>query len=109
MSELKALSSRSDAQLASGLPAYCMFVDLDEADLGRDLKHRPFFVKPFLLACATRNPKLAGSGIICLQRLIVSSAFPNECLEELLEAFRECSSLGVFQIRAPERIQAEAW
>lgn len=72
-----------------------------DADLGRDLKLRFFFVKPFLLACITRNPKLAGSGIICLQRLIVSKAFPNECLEELLEAFRECSSLSVLPWQKP--------
>lgn len=52
-------------------------------------------MKPFLLACSTRNAKFAGSGIIGLQRLVVSNALPKETLPEVLEAFRECSNLGL--------------
>ena len=65
------------------------------ADLERDLKSRPGFVKPFLLACGTRNPKFAGSGVVGLQRLVVSNALPKETLREVLEAFRECSTLAL--------------
>ena len=65
------------------------------ADLERDLKSRSGFVKPFLLACGTRNPKFAGSGIVGLQRLVVSNALPKETLTEVLEAFRECSTLAL--------------
>jgi len=49
-------------------------------------------VRPFLLACSTRNAKFAGSGIVGLQRLVVSNALPKETLTEVLEAFRECST-----------------
>lgn len=52
-------------------------------------------MRPFLLACSTRNPKFAGSGIIGLQRLVVSNALPKETLADVLEAFRECSTLAL--------------
>jgi len=48
-----------------------------------------------LLACGTRNPKFAGSGIIGLQRLVVSNALPKDTLAEVLEAFGECASLAL--------------
>lgn len=65
------------------------------AHLERDLNRRPSFVRPFLLACGTRNAKYAGIAIVCLQRLVVSNGLPKESLKEVLEAFRECSSLGM--------------
>lgn len=52
-------------------------------------------MKPFLLACGTRNPKFAGSGIVGLQRLVVANALSKETLTEVLEAFRECASLAL--------------
>ena len=66
-----------------------------KADLERDLQNRPAFVKPFLIACTTRNPKFAASGVIGLQRLVVSNSLPKESLAEVLEAFRECSTLAL--------------
>ena len=66
-----------------------------ETDLERDLRCRPHFIRPFLLACNTRNPKIAGSAIVCLQRLIVTKGLPKESLGDALEAFRESSSLGL--------------
>ncbi|SLM40337.1 endosomal peripheral membrane protein [Lasallia pustulata] len=66
-----------------------------EAQLAADLNRRPNFVRPFLLACGTRNAKYAGNAIVCLQRLVVSNGLPKETLKEVLEAFRECSSLGL--------------
>jgi len=65
-------------------------------DPERDLRSRPTVIRPFVLACATRNAKLAGSGINCLQRLIVTKALPNACLKDVLAALRDCSSLGTF-------------
>ena len=65
------------------------------SDLSRDLKSRRLFVKPFLLACGTRNPKFAGSGIVGLQRLVVSNALPKDALAEVLEAFREGATLAL--------------
>ena len=66
-----------------------------EADVERDLKNRPYFVKPFLLACSTRNPKYAGSGVVSLQRLVVANALPKVTLTDVLEAFRECATLAL--------------
>ena len=93
MSDLKALPRTSEAQIAAGLlspsPISCV------SDFERDLRSRPYFVTPFLLACKTRNPKFASSAVVCLQRLIVANALPQETLEDVLEALRECSTLAL--------------
>lgn len=60
----------------------------------KDLNRRPQFISPFLIACRTQNAKFAGSAVACLQRLAVSRALPRERLREVLDAFRDCSSLG---------------
>ncbi|MCJ1478943.1 hypothetical protein MMC13_007627 [Lambiella insularis] len=65
------------------------------ADLGRDLKRRPNFVRPFLLACATRSPKYASTAISCLQRLVVTNGLAQETLKDVLDVLRDCSSLGL--------------
>ena len=64
-------------------------------DLARDLKSRQWFVRPFLLACLSRNPKFVGSGIAGLQRLVVSDALPRDALADVLDAFQECSTLAL--------------
>ncbi|MCJ1387520.1 hypothetical protein MMC18_000363 [Xylographa bjoerkii] len=86
LSELKALPNTSEAQLAAGETT---------PDLGRDLKRRPNFVRPFLLSCATRNPRYAGTAIACLQRLVVTNGLAKETLKDVLDVLRECSSLGL--------------
>ena len=65
------------------------------SDRLRDLKSRPFFVKPFLLACRTRNPKFVGNAVAGLQRLIVANALPEDVLGDVLDALRECSILAL--------------
>lgn len=74
--ELKSLSVTSEQQLAA------------------DLSRRPEFVEPFLIACTTRIPKLAGSGVTCLQRLVISQGLPKSRLGEAVEAFHACTDLG---------------
>lgn len=76
LQEIKSLSVTSEQQLAA------------------DLSRRPDFVEPFLLACATRTPKLAGTGVTCLQRLVVSQGLPKSRLGEAVEAFHACTDLG---------------
>ena len=93
MSDLRSLPHTSEAQLAAGLSIDMWF--LIGIDFERDLKSRPHFVRPFLLACNTRNPKIAGTAIVCLQRLVVTKGLRKESLWDALEAFRECSSLGL--------------
>ena len=77
LQDLKALPSTSEQQLAA------------------DLIRKSHFVTPFLLACGTRNSRLAGIGVSCLQRLIASHGLPKDRLEEVLEAFKESASLGL--------------
>lgn len=77
LQELKSLSVTSEKQLAA------------------DLSRRPTFVEPFLLACGTRTLKLAGSGVTCLQRLVVSQGLPKSRLGEAVEAFHACTDLGL--------------
>ena len=67
---------------------------ISSTDGERDLNRRPQFISPFLIACRTQNAKFAGSAVACLQRLAVSRALPRERLREVLDAFRECGSLG---------------
>ncbi|GAB7325523.1 hypothetical protein MBLNU13_g09528t1 [Cladosporium sp. NU13] len=76
LQEIKSLSVTSEQQLAA------------------DLSRRSDFVEPFLLACATRIPKLAGTGVTCLQRLVVSQGLAKSRLGEAVEAFHACTDLG---------------
>lgn len=92
LADLKALPRTSESQIAAGLSS--SLSKREKADFERDLKCRPAFVKPFLLACSTRNPKFAGTAAVCLQRIVVANALPKETLAEILGAFRECSTLG---------------
>ncbi|KAI6250451.1 hypothetical protein HI914_02033 [Erysiphe necator] len=66
-----------------------------EAQVAADLSQRFNFVTPFIIACSTKNVKLTGIAIICLQRLSMSRALPRVRLKEVLEAFREASSAGL--------------
>ncbi|KAM0702659.1 hypothetical protein Q7P35_010090 [Cladosporium inversicolor] len=76
LQEIKSLSVTSEQQLAA------------------DLSRRPDFIEPFLLACATRTAKLAGIGVTCIQRLVVSQGLPKSRLGEAVEAFHACTDLG---------------
>ncbi|KAF7592756.1 hypothetical protein BBP40_012514 [Aspergillus hancockii] len=66
LTELKALPSTSETQIAA------------------DLVRKPKFVDPFILACHTRHAKIAGIGVVCLQRLVASRALPSERLKDVL-------------------------
>ncbi|GKT91408.1 endosomal peripheral membrane protein [Colletotrichum tofieldiae] len=60
-----------------------------------DLRQRPNFVNPFIIACGTKNAKFTGIAIVCLQRLIVARALPRGKLNQVLEALREATSAGL--------------
>ncbi|KAJ5810065.1 uncharacterized protein N7503_002283 [Penicillium pulvis] len=77
LNELKALPSTSEAQIAA------------------DLIRKPAFVEPFVIACHTRHAKLAGIGVICLQRLIASRALPSHRLKDVLAGLRETTNLSL--------------
>ncbi|GAB7339046.1 hypothetical protein MBLNU457_5705t1 [Dothideomycetes sp. NU457] len=77
LQDLKALPSTSEQQLAA------------------DLSRRPTFIEPFVLACASKNVRLAGSAIVCLQRLVISRGLPKSRLRDVLDAFNACTSLGL--------------
>ncbi|KAJ6014627.1 hypothetical protein N7540_009218 [Penicillium herquei] len=77
LNELKALPSTSEAQIAA------------------DLVRKPTFVEPFIIACHTRHAKLAGIGVICLQRLIASRALPSFRLKDVLTGLRETTNLSL--------------
>ncbi|KAK3681519.1 Endocytosis and vacuole integrity protein [Vermiconidia calcicola] len=53
------------------------------------------FIEPFLIACGTRNARFAGSGVTCLQRLIIARGLPKSRLQDALEAFNACTDLGL--------------
>ncbi|KAH9844609.1 C-terminal region of Mon2 protein [Teratosphaeria destructans] len=77
LQELKALPQTSEQQIAA------------------DLRSRPAFIDPFLIACETRNTKFAGSGVVCLQRLVISKGLPKQRLKDALDAFNACTELGL--------------
>ena len=51
-------------------------------------------MRPYLLSCASKNPKLAGTSISSLQRLIVASALAKETLKDVLDVLRDCTGLA---------------
>ncbi|KAI4239845.1 MAG: hypothetical protein LQ352_007769, partial [Teloschistes flavicans] len=75
LTDLKALPNTSDAQISA------------------DLRRRPNFVTPFVIACSTRNVKFAASGVNGLLRLVVSGGLSPDSLEDALQAFGDCVSL----------------
>ncbi|GFG24049.1 protein MON2 homolog [Aspergillus udagawae] len=77
LNDLKALPSTSEAQIS--------------ADLVRKLR----FVDPFILACHSRHAKLAGIGVVCLQRLVASRSLPSERLKDVLGGLKESTSLSL--------------
>ncbi|KAJ5871582.1 uncharacterized protein N7529_003935 [Penicillium soppii] len=77
LNELKALPSTSEAQIAA------------------DLVRKPNFVEPFIIACHTRHAKLAGIGVICLQRLIASRSLPSTRLKDVIGGLKETTSLSL--------------
>ncbi|CEO60160.1 hypothetical protein PMG11_04799 [Penicillium brasilianum] len=77
LNELKALPSTSEAQISA------------------DLVRKPAFVEPFIIACHTRHAKLAGIGVICLQRLIASRSLPSHRLKHVLAGLKETTGLSL--------------
>ncbi|KAI7254026.1 hypothetical protein KC335_g14708, partial [Hortaea werneckii] len=77
LQELKALPATSEQQIAA------------------DLSRHPAFVDAFLIACETKNAKLAASGINCLQRLVICRGLPKVKLKEALDAFNASTALGL--------------
>lgn len=61
----------------------------------KDLVRRPKFVEPFIIACHSRHAKLAGIGVVCLQRLVASRSLPPERLSDVLEGLRETANLSM--------------
>lgn len=86
--ELRAAAEKSLQDLKS-LPS------TSEQQLAADLSRRPAFIEPFLIACGTRNTRFAGSGVACLQRLVISRGLPKARLQDALEAFNACTDLGL--------------
>ncbi|KAK6335574.1 hypothetical protein TWF696_002344 [Orbilia brochopaga] len=65
-----------------------------ENEVARELSRKPSFPSPFILACASKHPKLTAMGVGCLQRLIVGKALAQSRLKEVLDAFRDAATLG---------------
>ncbi|PGH01738.1 hypothetical protein GX51_05054 [Blastomyces parvus] len=81
LTDLKGLPSTSEAQLAA------------------DLIRKPHFVKPFVIACQTRHGRLAGIGVVCIQRLVASRALPPELLKDVLDGLHETTNLGCLDVQ----------
>jgi hypothetical protein len=71
-----------------------MLFSLYTANYLLDLVRKPKFVEPFIIACHTKHAKLAGIGVICLQRLIASRSLPSSRLKDVLGGLRETTSLS---------------
>ena len=80
--------------LNSQLVTLSLMGDSLQANYFRDLKRRPNFVRPLLLACASKNGKFAGTAITSLQRLVISNGLAVETLKDTLEVLRECTGLA---------------
>jgi hypothetical protein len=91
---LKALPSTSEAQIAAGKLLIGSSCYAPIAKMLPDLVRKPNFVEPFIIACRTRHAKLAGIGVICLQRLIASRSLPSSRLKDVLGGLKETTSLS---------------
>lgn len=60
-----------------------------------ELSHYNDFISPFLIACATRNAKYSATAVQCLHTLINYEGLPPSRLEEVLDALKEATHLGV--------------
>ncbi|KAK7942386.1 Protein MON2-like protein [Apiospora aurea] len=67
----------------------------NESQVAAELAQRVNFVNPFIIACGSKNAKFTGIAIVCLLRLIMSSALPRSKLSPVLEALREATSSGL--------------
>ncbi|KAK8068690.1 hypothetical protein PG994_005306 [Apiospora phragmitis] len=67
----------------------------NESQIAAELAQRINFVNPFIIACGSKNAKFTGIAIVCLLRLIMSSALPRSKLSPVLEALREATSAGL--------------
>ncbi|KIW31331.1 uncharacterized protein PV07_02988 [Cladophialophora immunda] len=65
-----------------------------ETQLAGDLYRRPQFIEPFILACRSKNNKLATTGTACIHRLTASSALARTRLPDVLDAFRDGVAAG---------------
>ncbi|KAF7194012.1 Protein MON2-like [Pseudocercospora fuligena] len=99
LSNLISESKRKNAELRTAaeksLQELKSITVTSEQQLAGDLRSRPAFIEPFLIACAAHNTRFSGSGIACLQRLIVSGGLPRSRLQDALEAFNNCADLGL--------------
>ncbi|PYH99112.1 endosomal peripheral membrane protein [Aspergillus ellipticus CBS 707.79] len=77
LNELKALPSTSEAQISA------------------DLVRKPKFANPFIIACHSRHAKLAGIGVVCLQRLVASRSLPSERLKDVLAGLKETTNMSL--------------
>ena len=55
---------------------------------------KPKFANPFILACHSRHAKLAGIGVVCLQRLVASRSLPSERLKDVLAGLKETTNMS---------------
>ena len=65
-----------------------------EIQLAGDLNRKSQFIEPFILACNTKNTKLATTGTVCLQRLTASRAIARTRLPDVLDAFQDGIGAG---------------
>jgi len=54
-----------------------------------------------LIACKFRNAKVAGIGVVCLQRLVSARAIPEDKLSEVVEALKEGLTLSLSDKASP--------
>ncbi|KAK6363660.1 hypothetical protein TWF730_001081 [Orbilia blumenaviensis] len=85
--ELRSATEKSLAELK-------LLSSSPENEVARELSRKPSFPSPFILACASKHPRLTAMGLSCLQRLIVAKALAQARLKEVLDAFRDAVSLG---------------
>ncbi|KAK8045647.1 Endosomal peripheral membrane protein [Apiospora rasikravindrae] len=97
LEELKGIRGGNESQVAAGMHACSLlFVGpCAHADNLSELAQRVTFVNPFIIACGSKNAKFTGIAIVCLLRLIMSSALPRSKLSPVLEALREATSSGL--------------
>ncbi|KAK9766990.1 Endocytosis and vacuole integrity protein, variant 2 [Basidiobolus ranarum] len=101
--ELIALSNeakRKNPEIKEAVDKVLVILRAHQGDrLINELSHNEETLRPFFLACQTKNLKLTTIAISCLQRLILHNAIPESSAKSILKSLSEIASNGVLEVQ----------
>ncbi|ORX90356.1 hypothetical protein K493DRAFT_409906 [Basidiobolus meristosporus CBS 931.73] len=101
--ELVALSNeakRKNPEIKEAVDKVLLILRAHHGDkLVNELSHSEDTLRPFFLACQSKNLKLTTIAISCLQRLILHNAIPESSAKSILKSLAEIASNGILEVQ----------